>query len=74
MAGSMPREPETGKRSEVARTKDSVNELGGGHAMTSLPPAVYDGRFVGMGQDPPDGIGHFYCIDPRQGGDISRCL
>ena len=69
-------EPETGKLiwKFDANPKDAKYELGGKgtrerlhrHAGRSTTDRIY----IGTGQDPEhfDGVGHFWCIDPTQGG------
>jgi outer membrane protein assembly factor BamB len=56
--------------------KESKYELGGTGTRNDFigTPVVYKDRvYIGVGQDPEhfSGVGHFWCIDPSKGGDIS---
>lgn len=73
--------PETGEElwRFDANPKDSVYELGGTGTRSDFigTPVVHDGLvYIGVGQDPEHttGIAHFWCIDPKNRGDISPTL
>ena len=57
--------------------KDSVWELGGRGTRNNIisTPVVYDDKvFIAVGQDPEhgEGVGHLWCIDGSQTGDITE--
>ncbi|MYA99793.1 PQQ-like beta-propeller repeat protein, partial [Candidatus Poribacteria bacterium] len=57
--------------------KDSVWELGGRGTRNNIisTPVVYDDKvFIAVGQDPEhgEGVGHLWCIDASQTGDITE--
>ncbi len=57
--------------------KDSVWKLGGRGTRNNVisTPVIYDGKvFVAVGQDPEhgEGVGHLWCIDASQTGDITE--
>ena len=57
--------------------KDSVWELGGRGTRNNIisTPVVYDDKvFLAVGQDPEhgEGVGHLWCIDASQTGDITE--
>lgn len=56
--------------------KESIYLLGGRATRNHIigTPVFYDGLvYSGVGEDPEhgEGIGHYYCIDPKKRGDIS---
>ena len=56
--------------------KESFYLLGGRATRNHIigTPVFYDGNvYAGVGEDPEhgEGVGHFYCIDPTQRGDVS---
>ena len=62
-----------------ANPKTSVWELGGRGTRNNIiaTPVIYEGMvYVAVGQDPEhgEGIGHLWCIDPTQRGDVSPDL
>ena len=72
-------EPETGNIiwQFDCNPKDSVWELGGRGTRNNIisTPVVYDDKvFVAVGQDPEhgEGVGHLWCIDASQTGDITE--
>lgn len=72
-------EPETGNIiwKFDCNPKDSVWELGGRGTRNNIisTPVVYEDKvFVAVGQDPEhgEGVGHLWCIDASQTGDITE--
>ncbi len=72
-------EPETGNIiwKFDCNPKNSVWELGGRGTRNNIisTPVVYDDKvFVAVGQDPEhgEGVGHLWCIDASQTGDITK--
>ena len=72
-------EPETGNIiwKFDCNPKDSVWELGGRGTRNNIisTPVVYDDKvFIAVGQDPEhgEGVGHLWCIDPSQTGDVTE--
>ena len=69
--------PATLSGSLTATPKDSVWELGGRGTRNNIisTPVVYEDKvFVAVGQDPEhgEGVGHLWCIDASQTGDITE--
>ncbi|MYB96670.1 PQQ-binding-like beta-propeller repeat protein [Candidatus Poribacteria bacterium] len=72
-------EPETGNIiwKFDCNPKDSVWELGGRGTRNNIisTPVVYDDKvFIAVGQDPEhgEGVGHLWCIDASQTGDVTE--
>ena len=72
-------EPETGNIiwKFDCNPKDSVWELGGRGTRNNIisTPVVYDDKvFLAVGQDPEhgEGVGHLWCIDASQTGDVTE--
>ncbi len=62
-----------------ANPKTSFWELGGRGTRNNIiaTPVIYEGRvYVAVGQDPEhgEGVGHLWCLDPTQRGDVSPDL
>ena len=69
--------PATLSGSLTATRKNSVWELGGRGTRNNIisTPVVYDDKvFIAVGQDPEhgEGVGHLWCIDASQTGDITE--